>query len=133
MGIIIAGILASSSAWLLNRLAIKALGPAAIIYLIPLLEEAVKTLWAFYWGIPIFFTHLFFGGVEAIYDLETSRRNGFWAGLTSFFSHLVFGLVAMEVYSSGRKVVFGILASYVVHMLWNLLVMKILVRSKERG
>ena len=133
MVIIIAGILASASAWLLNRLAIKALGPSAIIYLIPLLEETVKTLWAFYWGIPIFFTHLFFGGVEAIYDLGSSCRNGVWAGLTSFFSHLVFGLVAMEVYLSGRRIIYAIIASFVVHMLWNLFVMKFLVRSKERG
>lgn len=131
MIIVLAGLFAAVTAWQLNKLAIKFFGPGAIAYLIPLLEEGSKTLWAFYLGVPVFFSHFIFGGIEAIYDLGTSRRNGFSAGIISFLSHMIFGLISMQVLRSVQNVYLAVGAGYLVHMVWNTIVMKYFVRKKE--
>src|SRR5690242_10213665 len=94
MAYVLAALMAALS-FLFNRAALRYLGVKAVITCGPALEEAAKTLPAFYLGADIALTHVAFGAIEAGYDWLTSRRFGAKAAVLSLMGHSLFGLATV--------------------------------------
>lgn len=111
--------LAAGLTWILNRFTVQ--NKSYIVYVAPLAEEVLKTLPALWVGASLFFTHVFFGMIEAVWEMFAQRRNGFYAGLAALASHSVFGFVTVLVYERYASVPPAILAGYLAHAAWNYL------------
>lgn len=131
MKFIIAGILASLGAWIGNRAALKLGGVRAIVVISPLIEEIAKTGMALLTGGSLILTHGVFGLVEGLYDVWNSGTEGVKAGAVSFAGHLFYGYTAFQVLHK-FGIIPAVIAGYVVHMLWNLTVLKFIVKKKHR-
>jgi len=125
---LVAGLLASAVAWSLNRWSLHVLGDEVVVYLAPLVEECAKTIAAVALGASIFFTHATFGTVEAVWDIFTSRRTGIPAGMVSYFGHMVFGYLSEKLFLAFTGVLLAVIGGYAAHLVWNLFVIKVLVR-----
>ncbi|OPX88675.1 MAG: hypothetical protein A4E53_01856 [Pelotomaculum sp. PtaB.Bin104] len=117
----VAALFAAVMAWQLNRL-LEYLPERFLFILAPLQEEAVKTIPAIYMGAAIFFTHMFFGAAEGLWEILSHRRNGLYAGLAALASHSTFGSIAALTYTLVDAVLPAILAGYLVHLSWNYMV-----------
>lgn len=124
MAYVIAVLMASLS-FLLNRAALKYLGLQAVITLSPALEEAAKTLLAYYLGADIIVTHFVFGALEAAYDWRTSRRHGVAAAFLSIAGHGLFGLATVAVLALTGSVALGMAAGIILHLAWNVTVIRL--------
>jgi hypothetical protein len=122
---------AAAAAWIFNRLALKILGPPVIIYIVPLVEELAKTGLAGLFNVSIIMVHAGFGLIEGVYDFFYARKTGPRAGLVSLGGHLLYGLVTAWAFTQSGQIAVGMAGGYLVHMLWNLVVMRFLVHSKE--
>lgn len=153
----LAGAAAAAAAWIFNRLALKIFGPPVIIYIVPLVEELAKTGLAVLFNASIIMVHVSFGLIEGIYDffytvgeykrscgikkanagtscqrsLFNARKTGLSAGLVSLAGHLLYGLVTAWAFTQSGQIAVGVAGGYLVHMLWNLVVMRFLVHKKE--
>lgn len=123
-----AGLLAAILAYIINRLGIRLTGVEGIIFFVPLVEEMAKTFSAYYLGTSILLTHLVFGLVEAVYDLVTSPKQGLTAGLVSVLGHSLFGGATSLAYFYSNNILIGLIAGLIIHVLWNGVVIKYLVR-----
>lgn len=123
-----AGLLAAILAYIVNRLGIRLTGMAGIIFFVPLVEEMAKTFSAYYLGASIILTHLVFGLVEAVYDLATSPKKGLTAGIVSVLGHSLFGGATSLAYFYSDNILIGLIAGLTIHVLWNGVVIKYLVR-----
>lgn len=120
MTYLVAGLGAALLAWGLNVLVVKGGGERCIIWVIPWLEEVIKTGAALLVGTSIPLTHGVFGLVEAVHDCMTSRRWGFWAGLASVVSHWFFGQITQYFLSQMGYWLLGVGVAAVAHVSWNL-------------
>jgi len=109
---------AAGLAWQLNRLTKYLSGPH-MVYIAPLSEEFSKTVPAILIGASLFFTHVFFGVIEAVWELFSQRRNGFYAGLAALVSHSIFGFITTLVYERYETAPPALLAGYLAHAAWN--------------
>lgn len=125
-----AGAAAAAFAWVVNRLALKLFGAMVIVCIVPFVEEVAKTGLAVLFKASIILTHGIFGLVEAIYDLVYSQKTGFIAGLASIVGHLLYGLAAAWAYWESGQIAAALMAGYLLHMLWNFIVMRFLVKKK---
>ncbi|MDD2212739.1 MAG: hypothetical protein PHS83_04880 [Clostridia bacterium] len=114
-----AGFLAAGAAWVLNRFVVKYLGESSIIWVIPWLEEIVKTGTAVYSGASLLGTHVVFGVIEAVADYAVSPRWGILAGFSGMLSHWFYGLVTVFVYKQTSSWLGGILCAGFLHVFWN--------------
>lgn len=121
------GILSALLAFVVNRTAVSLTGIKGIVYFVPLAEELSKSLLAYYFNSSIFFTHLVFGTIEAVYDYFTSKEKGLIAGAISIVGHSLFGGGTTLVYFYSHDILIGILAGAVLHIFWNGVVMKLFV------
>ncbi|MDD3654112.1 MAG: hypothetical protein PHO01_08010 [Desulfotomaculaceae bacterium] len=121
---------AAALAWQLNRFLIN-LPDRYLFFLAPLQEEAVKTLPAIYTDAPIFLVHVLFGAVEAVWEIYSHKRNGFFAGLAALASHSAFGFITALIYSLNNTALLAIMAGYLVHTLWNYMVVMATSRRKN--
>lgn len=112
-----------------NRAALRFLGPRAVISLGPLMEEAAKTLPAFYLGADILLTHAAFGAVEACYDWLTSRRFGAKAAVLSLVGHSLFGLVTVGALALWGSVLLAAAAGLAGHLAWNVTLIRLLAED----
>jgi len=126
-----AGALAAMVSWIGNRLALKVMGAREIVLLAPLIEEAAKTGAAVLTGSPLILTHGAFGLIEGVYDAWNAGLQGLQAGVTSFAGHLFYGYITFMVMQRHHSWLYAILSGYLLHMLWNVTVLKFLV--KKRG
>jgi hypothetical protein len=120
-----AGLFAAGVAWLINRVAVKYFGESAVIWLIPWLEELVKTGVAVLSGTSIILTHGVFGLLEAVHDYVASPRWGIPAGLLSIISHWFYGLVTFTVYQSTSLWPVSVLSAAFLHVGWNYLMVRL--------
>lgn len=127
---ILAGTGAAAAAWVANRLALKIFGPMVIVYIVPLVEELSKTGLAILFNTLIILVHGIFGLIEGIYDLFYAQETGLTAGLASITGHLLYGLITAWTYSGSGQITVAVMGGYLVHMLWNLIVMRFLVHKK---
>lgn len=128
MAYVLAAFMAALS-FLLNRAALRYLGPKAVISLGPLLEEAAKTLPAFYLGADIFLTHAVFGAIEAGYDWLTSRRFGARAAILSLAGHSLFGLATVGALALSGSILLAAAAGLVGHLAWNITLIHLLAEE----
>ncbi len=112
-------VLMAALSFLLNRLALRYAGVKAVITWGPALEEAVKTVPAFYLGADVLLTHVLFGVIEGGYDWRTSPRHGPAAALLSVAGHGLFGAVTVAaVYLTG-SLGLALAAGIAAHIAWN--------------
>ncbi|MDF9407716.1 hypothetical protein L7E55_04970 [Pelotomaculum isophthalicicum JI] len=102
----------------MNRIKVYLPGPN-IIYYAPLVEELSKTVPAVLTGASLFFTHAFFGVIEAAWEMFTLRRNGLYAGLAALASHSIFGLITVLAYERYGAAAPALFAGYLAHAAWN--------------
>ena len=120
--------LAAGGSFLLNRALLKLFGVQTIITLSPVLEEGLKTLFAYSFGADIFVTHTVFGLVEAVYDwVQTQGR--ILAAFLSIAGHGLFGFVTVFT-AQAAGVHIGLAAGIVTHLLWNTLMIKFEIRQR---
>ncbi|MDD4169639.1 MAG: hypothetical protein PHD36_05180 [Desulfotomaculaceae bacterium] len=123
-------LLAAALAWQLNRL-LKNLPDRYLFFLAPFQEEAVKTFPAIYMGVSIFFIHVLFGAVEAVWEIFSCCRNGFFAGLAALASHSAFGFITASTYALYDASLPAIFAGYLAHISWNYVVMLLATRRRK--
>lgn len=131
MGFILAGVLAAAVSWVGNRTVLHIMGTKVIVVAAPLLEETAKSGAAVLTGSSLVLTHGVFGLVEAIYDAWSSWPRGFSAALASLAGHVFYGCVAYFTWQKQGVFWSAVMSGYTVHMLWNLTVMKFIVRRRK--
>lgn len=131
MRFLVAGILAAGFSWMGNRAALKLFGIQVIVALVPCIEELAKSGAAFLMGTSLILTHGVFGFIEGIYDAWGSGRRGIKAGLISVAGHGFYGYITTYILQRYALFWAAVAAASVVHVLWNLFVMKYVV--KKRG
>ncbi len=124
-----AGVMAALVSWVGNRLALKIIGTREIVVLAPFIEEAAKTGAAVLTGSPVTLTHGVFGLTEGIYDAWGAGWQGLQAGAASLAGHLFYGYITFLVMQK-HNLFIAILSGYILHMLWNFTVLKLLVRKR---
>ncbi|ATW26987.1 hypothetical protein [Candidatus Formimonas warabiya] len=125
-----AGILAAVAAWQLNKIIVRFWGEWGTIWITPAVEETVKTTGAFVLGADLILTHGFFGAIEALYDLKTSRRRGFSAALASLLGHLVFGMAAQGAWTVYGSLFAAVAFGTMGHLAWNVLISMLTKRKR---
>lgn len=121
---LVAGILAGLIAWSVNILLIKKWNGAAVLVLIPILEEILKTSLAIFFTTSILFTHIIFGIIEGFYDLKTNIK-GLTPALFAILTHTLFGLITITIYSYFNSLSFGVMIAIICHIIWNSVIVKI--------
>ncbi len=122
MGYVI-GCLMAGVSFLVNRRLLKYTGPQTLVTYSPALEEAVKTVPAYYLGADILVTHLVFGGLEAIYDWREEKNMK--AGIFSIIGHSLFGLLTLAGLRLTANLLGGLMMGLVAHFIWNIAVVGI--------
>lgn len=123
MSYVLAFLMAGLS-FLLNRAALRHVGAKAVITVSPAVEEALKTLPAFFLGADVLLTHALFGVIEAGYDGWTGGDNGPAAALLSVAGHGLFGLATTAVLFWGGSVFWALGGGIAAHLVWNVLVIR---------
>ncbi len=115
-----AGLTASLLGFLINSRLLKYIGERALVIHIPVVEETAKTMAAVALGAGIVVTHMFFGVVEALYDLYNSPRDySFTASVFSLISHTLLGAAAYFTLKVSGSVILAVLVPSIMHSLWN--------------
>jgi hypothetical protein len=131
----LAGLCAAGVAWIVNVFLVKRGGDWLIIWVIPWLEEGIKTGTALLFGTSVPYTHSIFGLIEAVHDYYASPRWGYWAALSSLFSHWFFGQCTIYVQQKTDSWSLGVIGAGFVHTFWNYLLVHIfsaMDRPEER-
>ncbi|HQD41475.1 MAG TPA: hypothetical protein PLE53_02520, partial [Bacillota bacterium] len=111
---------ASLMGFLISSALLKSMGNRALVFYIPAVEELLKTLGAVIFGAPVVPAHFVFGMVEGLYDLYSSPPDrSFTAFVLSIVSHTLLGTAAWLVIRVSGSVFAAVLASTVLHSLWN--------------
>jgi hypothetical protein len=115
-----AGLSASLMGFLISSVLLKSIGNRALVFYIPAVEELLKTLGAVVFNAPVVPAHLVFGMVEGLYDLYSSPPDRtFTAFVLSIASHTLLGTAAWLVIRVSGSAIAAVLASTVLHSLWN--------------
>jgi hypothetical protein len=117
---ILAGFMAALFSFFINKLALKSYGRMAVVALVPLLEEVIKSMTAFLAGVPLLLTHGVFGLAEAAHDVYAGKGPSPLPFFLSLAGHLAFGAITRFVYITTGVLGYGILTAAAVHGIWNL-------------
>ncbi|AIS53426.1 hypothetical protein TKV_c22990 [Thermoanaerobacter kivui] len=105
-------------AYFLNRIAVNKYKEKAIIYFVPIIEEACKTL-AGYITSSIILSHIIFGIAEAVNDYKrSSYKINLKAAVLSILSHTFFGWISYYLVLH-TNIFFAIAVASLVHGFWN--------------
>ena len=118
MAYVIACLMASLS-FLLNKALLKTVGPRSIVSFSPAVEEALKTLPAYYLSADILATHVTFGLLEAVYDWLPKRKSSDKAALFSLIGHTLFGLATIAALWLADSIWMAVAAGFACHLAWN--------------
>lgn len=125
--------LASTTAYLFNRLLVRRLGSSSIITVVPILEELLKTGSSVLLSASLWWVHLGFGVLEAVFDILQRPRPfplvGYLAASCSVIGHGAFAAVTIWGWSATGNLVWGLLLGCGLHLLWNVWV----TRLTEQG
>lgn len=124
----IAGLLAAGLAWAGNKPIVKHWGDRGVIWIVPVLEEVIKTGAALFTGSSVTFVHCVFGLVEALHDYSASRHLRLWSALASLASHSFFGQVTLAGFYLTGSWLFGTAAAIFLHITLNYVVVGLLVK-----
>lgn len=117
MNFVFTGLLAAFLAFIINRYLVYRLGNEAIIYIIPILEELLKTGFYYIFGGNLIIIHLIFGLIEGIFDYFNNKL----AALLALISHLSFGYITLIIWKASNLAL-AILVTSLIHMSWNYLI-----------
>lgn len=115
LGVITAAALAA--AW--NTLIPRVLGKPGLQYLVPLGEEAAKTLVAVLLAVSVQSVHVGFGLVEAVYETSLKPSTGVVAGAVAILLHTTLGLLTGAVLYRTGRVWPAIAVASIIHLIWN--------------
>ncbi|HHY91835.1 MAG TPA: hypothetical protein GX511_00670 [Firmicutes bacterium] len=102
-----------------NRLLLDRLGPQAISYVVPALEELLKTGSAVLWGASIVEVHGLFGLAEWAWDQRRGGNRRVLAGLTGLATHLGYGFITVLAVRTTGWIWLGYALAALAHTLWN--------------
>lgn len=119
MRIFLAAISAALLAWPLNRAVVRLFGRPAIIFLVPVIEETVKTGAGFYLKASLLPVHAGFGGIEAVYENSTRKKARLTVALSSIIGHFLFGLATVLARRATGSSFLAVGAAVLLHMFWN--------------
>ncbi|OCL25751.1 hypothetical protein U472_15635 [Orenia metallireducens] len=117
MNFVFTGLLASFLAFIINRYLVSIIGNQAIIYIIPIIEEILKTTLFYIFGGNLILVHLIFGIIEGIFDYLNNKV----AALLAVLSHLLFAYITLTIWNLSN-IVLAILTASLIHMAWNYLI-----------
>ena len=133
MQTLFAVLLASIAAYLTNRFLVSHLGNWSTITVVPILEELFKTGIGVLLSASLWWVHIGFGALEAIFDILQRPRSlpmvGYLAAWCSVIGHGAFGVVTIWGWLNTGKLAWGIALGSGLHLLWNVWI----VRLAERG
>jgi len=121
----IIGCLMAALSFLLNRALVNWIGIKTVISYSPVIEEASKTLFAYFMGADILATHITFGLVEAGYDWYQNDRHGGKAALFSVVGHSLFGIATVGILAVSSSILLALAAGLLLHLIWNITVIRI--------
>jgi len=117
--------MAALFSYCISTVALKVAGEKVIVYLSPVLEEALKTGFALALEGKVFLSHVTFGVAEAIYDVWTNEgATAYLAGIASIVSHGAFGAISQYLTYRTSSSILGIGIAALIHIVWNYKVMK---------
>ncbi len=129
MQVLLAILLASTAAYLSNRLVVRSFGNISIITIVPVLEELLKTGSAALLSASLWWVHLGFGFLEAVSDILQRPRPfplvGYVAAWCSLVGHGAFAAVTVWGLSSTGSLMWGLLLGSGLHLLWNVSVARL--------
>jgi hypothetical protein len=117
MTTLFSGLLVATMSFFINKYLVAKLGNWAIIYLIPLCEELLKTGAYYFIGGNLVIIHLIFGIVEAKFDILNSKG----AAALAIVTHSVFGGLTFYCLILTKNLVLAILITILIHLFWNYL------------
>lgn len=129
----LAGLLAAGTAWITNRLVVKYWGDLAVVWVIPWLEEIIKTGIAIFSGASLILTHGVFGLLEAVHDYMASPRWGIIAGFSSIISHCFYGWVTAFINARISFWLGSALVAAFLHVCWNYVMVRLFGSLQERN
>ncbi|MDF2874957.1 MAG: hypothetical protein K0R22_1640 [Sporomusa sp.] len=132
MEYVIAALMASLS-FLINRLFMRYIGPISVISLGPVVEEAAKTLLAYYLGTAIIMVHVLFGLIEAIYDWIQDGSKHLTAPFLSIAGHSLFGIVTAGILMMTGSIWLGLSAGILLHVAYNVTVVRLLANNADKN
>ncbi|NLJ86147.1 MAG: hypothetical protein GX322_06875 [Firmicutes bacterium] len=116
--------LAAFLAYAINRLMVITYGERAVKFLIPALEEGLKTSLSLFFQVEIPVVHAFFGAYEALYDLAAnpgSRPARRWlAAVAALVGHGLFGYLTWILLEHEFHALIAVGIVGLLHCLWNL-------------
>ncbi|CQR72914.1 hypothetical protein SOV_02940 [Sporomusa ovata DSM 2662] len=126
----IIAILMAGLSFLLNRFFLRYLGPVSIISAGPVVEEAAKTLFAYYLGADLIMVHTVFGVIEAGYDWQQKSTSGaVTASFLSIAGHSLFGAGSAGVLILTSSLWLGLAAGIALHLAYNVAVVRLLANK----
>ncbi len=93
----------------------------AVVWLLPVVEETVKTGAAVLLSVSVPLVHLGFGIAELAFDVLTGKSGASFGLVAAAAVHWVFGLVTVAMFQALDSVVLAVLAAATIHGLWNLI------------
>jgi hypothetical protein len=132
---LLALLLASTAAYLINRLVFERLGTWSLVTVVPLVEELLKTGLAVLLQASLWWVHVGFGALEASLDIRQRPRPapmvGYLAAWCSVIGHGAFGAVTMWGWSSTGSWLWGYALGSGLHLLWNVWVVRLAAEGWE--
>lgn len=127
-----AALLAAGFAFIINRWGIRKFGFAEVVWIGPVIEELGKTGIAIVVGAGVVAVHMFFGVLEAIFDIWTGTPHRYAAALISVAGHSAFGYMTIWGHASVSSWWGGVLVGIVAHVFWNSYVIMFLVKRMQK-
>lgn len=127
-----AALLASASAYVINRWGIKRFGFAEVVWIGPAIEELGKTGIAVVLGAMVLPVHVCFGITEGIFDLRRGTGQSGAAAIVSVVGHGVFGYIAIWGHEFFLNWWGGILLAVIAHIFWNSYVILFLLKERHK-
>lgn len=129
--LVLSGLVAAGLAWVINSKTVARFGTVAIFSLVPLTEEFLKTGLALVFNSPIFYSHLTFGLVEAVFDVLQPGKSQAPAGIMSIISHGFYGWLTQKLLTLTGNTWLAITLTIALHSLWNVGVVFVAKRSSR--
>ncbi|WP_408955225.1 hypothetical protein [Natroniella sp. ANB-PHB2] len=115
MNSLLIAMLVALLAFIINRQLVIKLGNQTILYLIPLVEEVLKSGGFYLLGGNLILIHLGFGIIEGLFDYLDSTL----AAILAIVSHLLFGYLTLFIFEQTGQLLLAIVIVGIVHSYWN--------------
>lgn len=124
--------LMAALSFLINKTLLKYVGPKVIFTYGPAVEEAAKTLLAWYLDADILATHITFGLLEGCYDWLAGSPNGLKAAASSVAGHTLFGIITIVMIRFTGSVWLAVAGAIVAHVVWNTLIIRLCAKGDAK-